>query len=230
MVRDNCLAVRERIKRACSRAGRDPSTVALLAVSKNRNAEEIKQALQSGISDIAENRVQEAALKYEALRAQAGVFSFRWHLVGRLQTNKAKEAVRMFDLIHSVDSLRLLRELDKQAEKINKRQDILIEVKTSPEETKSGALPEETADLVRDAQSFMHLNVLGLMTIAPLVENQELARPYFRRLKELFDYINRLPGSGDKLSILSMGMSDDFEAAIEEGSNLVRIGRAIFEG
>jgi len=171
--------------------------------------------------------VQEAVLKYEALRSETGV---RWHLVGHLQTNKAKEAVRIFDLIHSVDSLRLAQELEKQAAKINKRQDILIEVKTSPEEAKAGVMPQDAADLVREAGSLAHLNVVGLMTVAALVEKQELARPYFRRLKELFDYINNLPGLGSKLFVLSMGMSDDFETAVEEGSTMVRIGRAIFEG
>ena len=151
-------------------------------------------------------------------------------MVGHLQTNKVREAVAIFDLIHSVDSLRLAEEINKQAARINKVQDILIEVKTSPEATKYGLMPQDAPAFVKDASGLRNLKVKGLMTIAPLADNPQQSRSYFKALREIFDYINGLSAPSQRLSILSMGMSEDFEVAIEEGSNMVRIGRAIFEG
>jgi pyridoxal phosphate enzyme (YggS family) len=142
-------------------------------------------------------------------------------MVGRLQTNKVKDAVGIFDLIQSVDSFRLAQEIDRQAARINKVQDILLEVKTSPEATKSGIAPEDLPGLIENISQLKGVNIKGLMTIAPLVDNPEKARPYFRQLRELSERFNPRP-------ILSMGMSDDFEVAIEEGSTMVRLGRAIF--
>ena len=149
-------------------------------------------------------------------------------MVGHLQANKAKDAVRIFDLIHSVDSLRLAEELDKQAAKIDKLQDILIEVNTSGEAAKFGLKPGEVAGVIKDIAQLKNLNVRGLMTIAPIVDNPDAARPYFRNLKELSYKINELLPPNSKLQTLSMGMTDDFEVAIEEGSTMVRIGRGIF--
>lgn len=229
MIKENVLEVRRRIEAACLRAKRDPETVKLVAVSKGRSIEQIKEAHLAGIVDFGENKVQEALLKYGEKLA------VKWQMVGHLQTNKAKEAVKIFELIHSVDSLRLAEEIDKQAAKINKIQNILIEVKTSPEATKFGIEPEEVFDFIKIAQQLENIAIKGLMTIAPIVNNPEESRPYFRKLKELKDKIDQAPSTlpdrqaGKHLApILSMGMTDDFEIAVEEGSEIVRIGRAIF--
>ncbi len=154
-----------------------------------------------------------------------------------MKTKKAKEAVKIFDLIHSVDSLRLAEEIDKQAARINKVQDILIEVKTSPEATKFGIKPEDTIGVIKEIGALKNVKIKGLMTIAPVVDKPEKARPYFRILKELSNNINQLTanpvcsaGRDQRPPAISMGMTDDFEVAIEEGSDMVRIGRAIFEG
>jgi len=223
MIKENVLEVRRRIEAACLRAKRDPASVKLVAVSKGRSIERIKEVHLTGIVDFGENKVQEALLKYEEKLA------VQWHMIGHLQTNKAKEAVKIFDLIHSVDSLRLAEEIDKQAAKINKIQNVLIEVKTSPEATKFGIEPDQVAEVIKEIAKLKNINIQGLMTIAPLVSIQEESRPYFRTLRELRDKINQSSVIGNPLSVLSMGMTDDFEIAIEEGSGIVRIGRALFE-
>jgi pyridoxal phosphate enzyme (YggS family) len=151
-------------------------------------------------------------------------------MVGHLQTNKVKDAVKIFGLIQSVDSLHLAREIDRQAAKINKIQDILIEVKTSPEATKFGLKPDEAVEVMKEIAELKNISIKGLMTIAPIVDNPGKTRPYFRLLRELRDKINELRTPNSELQTLSMGMTDDFEVAIEEGSNMVRVGRAIFEG
>jgi len=224
MIRDNILEVKRRIEAACFRAKRQSSGVKLIAVSKNRSIEEIEEASLAGITDFGENRVQEALSKYKAK------LPIRWHMIGHLQTNKTREAVRIFDIIHSVDSLRLAEEIDKRAAKINKIQDILIEIKTSPEATKFGLEFKQAAGVIKEIANFKNINVQGLMTVAPLADNPEEARPYFRSLNELRNEINHLPVIKQPLSVLSMGMTDDFEVAIEEGSGMIRVGRAIFEG
>jgi len=223
MIKDNILEVRKRIIAACLRAKRDPAAIVLIAVSKNRSVEEIKEASLAGILEFGENRVQEAAIKHKEL------LTIKWHMVGHLQTNKVKEAVKIFNLIHSVDSLRLMQELDRQAAGVNKIQDILIEVKLSPEATKFGIKPDEAAEVIKEAAKFKNINIKGLMTIAPVVGNPEEARPYFKNLRKLRDNINLLQVLRYPLSVLSMGMTDDFETAIEEGADMVRIGRAIFD-
>lgn len=214
IIRENIAKIRRQI----------PSQVCLVAVTKGRSLAQIQEALDSGITHIGENRVQEAALKYKEIKP-----AVTWHLVGHLQTNKAKEAVKIFDLIHSVDSLNLAREIDKQAGKINKLQDILIEVNTSAEESKFGIRPEDLFEFIKAVSDLKNISLKGLMTIAPMVDNTEEVRPYFRILNELRDKANELRLTGDAIQVLSMGMSDDFEVAIEEGANMVRIGRAIFE-
>ncbi len=224
-MKENLLKLKERIALACSRINKNPGFVTLVAVTKNRGVGEIRAALDCGILDIGENRVQETLPKYKELQSYqpANSANIRWHMVGHLQTNKVAQAVEIFDLIHSVDSLRLAEEIDKQAARINKVQGILIEVKTSPEATKDGVIPQDLAKFFKEVSGFKNLKIKGLMTIAPLVDNAQKARPYFKKLRELYDGISGL-------SVLSMGMSDDFEVALEEGSNMVRIGRAIFEG
>jgi PLP dependent protein len=217
VIKENIVRIRQRIYAACNRAGRDLSEIAIVAVTKNRGIQEIKEALENGLADIGENRVQEALLKYSQLSVGC------WHLIGHLQTNKAKDAVKIFGLIHSLDSLRLAEEIDKQAVKISKVQDVLLEVNVSGEATKFGVKPDEAAGLIGEISGLKNIRVKGLMTIAPVSDNPQASRPYFRQLRELRDKIGGL-------EILSMGMTDDFEAAIEEGATMVRIGRAIFEG
>ncbi len=210
MLKENILNLKAQI----------PESVTIVCVSKGRTLEQIKEAIEAGLTDIGENRVQEAIMKFNALRTMN--YKFRTHMVGHLQTNKVKEALNLFDLIQSVDSLRLAREIDKEAAKINKIQDVLIEVKTSPEATKFGIKSDEAIGVIKEITKFKNINIKGLMTIAPVVDVPEKTRPYFRALRELRDKVNGL-------WILSMGMTDDFEVAIEEGANMVRIGRAIFE-
>lgn len=220
----------------CSRINRDPSEIRIVAVSKGRTVEQIKEVVRSGIIDIGENKVQEAILKYAQLSQQAGetigyrLSAVKWHMVGHLQTNKVKEAVNIFDLIQSVDTLRLAQEINKQAAKINKIQDILLEINVSGEESKFGLKPQESIKIVEDMAKFKNVNIKGLMTVAPISDDPEHVRPYFRKLRELKNKINESRITNYQLQFLSMGMTDDFEVAVEEGANVVRLGRAIFEG
>jgi pyridoxal phosphate enzyme (YggS family) len=219
MIIDNVHRVQARISAACRRVNRDPAGVTLVAVTKGRPVEDIWQVFEAGIFDIGENKIQAAAEKYVAVgRLVKAPQPVRWHMVGHLQTNKVKDAVRIFDLIHSVDSLRIAQEINKQAAKIGKVQDILIEVKTSPEETKYGVSLRELGNLLEAIAPLANVRLKGLMTMAPAGETAESSRIYFRALR----------GLGQ--SVLSMGMSDDFEVAVEEGATLVRVGRALFEG
>lgn len=241
MVQENLGRIRGRISLACKKIDCDPESITIVCVTKGRGVEQIREALAAGITDIGENRVQEALIKYNELYAKPALpagrryplSAIKWHMVGHLQTNKVKEAVGMFDLIQSVDSARLAVEIDKQAERLNKSQDILLEIKTSAEETKSGVKPDEAIEVIKEISRLKNINIKGLMTIAPIVDNPEKARPYFRTLRELKDKINSLNApclvGRQALSALSMGMSDDFEIAIEEGATMVRLGRAIFE-
>ena len=231
MIKENVFRIRQRILEVCSKINQDPGKITLIAVSKGRTIQQIKEAIEAGITDIGENKVQEAAAKYNELFTRYSLLSTpKWHMVGHLQTNKVKDAVKIFDLIHSVDSARLAQEIDRQAEKINKIQDVLIEIKTSPEATKFGLKPNEAIEAIKEISKFKNINIKGLMTIAPIVNEPEKARPYFRILRELRDRINDTPYAIRHTPYLSMGMTDDFKVAIEEGSNMVRLGRAIFEG
>ena len=230
MIKDNLSKVYQRISSACSKINIRPDYVTIVAVSKGRSVEEIKETVESGVTDIGENRIQKAFSKYDNLKPKTYNLSpIRWHMVGHLQTNKVKDAVKIFDLIHSVDNTHLAAEIDKQALKINKIQAILIEIKTSPEATKSGIKPDEAIEVIKEIDKFKNINIKGLMTIAPLADDPQKARPYFRMLRELMDKINALHVTRNRLHVLSMGMTDDFEIAIEEGSTMVRLGRAIFE-
>ncbi len=236
MIKDNILRIRQRIASVCARINRDPAAILIVAVSKARTVDEIEEATSAGVTDIGENRVQEALAKYNDMRyaipacRQAGCdMPIRWHMVGHLQTNKVKDAVRIFDVIQSVDSIRLAQEIDKQAAKINKIQDILIEVKTSGETAKFGLDPEAAVGAIKEITKLKNINLKGLMTIAPLADNPEKARPYFQMLKKLRDGVNAICDKRYAIRDLSMGMTDDFEVAIEEGATMVRLGRAIFE-
>jgi len=223
MIAENIESVRQKIVSACKKSGRPPEDVALVCVTKMASVEEIGEALSLGVAILGENRVQDASGKYAVIGDRA-----EWHLIGHLQTNKAKDAVKIFSLIHSVDSLRLAREIDKEASKIGKAQDILIQVNTSGEESKFGIKPAEAESLVKELSLYRNITIKGLMTIAPEVDDPETVRPYFRALRELKDKVNAERTTQNALRTLSMGMTNDFEIAIEEGSNMVRIGRAIF--
>jgi pyridoxal phosphate enzyme (YggS family) len=210
------------------RAGRSPDEVKLIAVTKTIGIETIKEAIDAGLRIFGENRVQEAQKKISNLKSQISKSKIEWHLIGHLQSNKAKYAVKLFDLIHSVDSIELAEELNKQAEKIGKIQRVLVQVKLSEEETKHGISEENLMPLLERINKLKNLKPEGLMTMPPYFENPEDARPYFKRLREIRDNINSLRITHYALRELSMGMSNDFEVAIEEGATMVRIGTAIF--
>jgi PLP dependent protein len=219
MIADNIRSVTQRIAKCCEKSSRPVQDVSLVCVTKEATVAEMDEAIEAGARVFGENRVQDALAKHEAIGDKVD-----WHLIGHLQTNKAKDAVKIFSLIHSVDSIHLAEEIDKQAARMGKVQDILIQVNTSGEASKFGIEPAQTEDLLEKIAAFPNIKVAGLMTIAPEVEDPETVRPYFRALRELRD---RLSARYD-LKILSMGMTNDFEIAIEEGSTMVRIGRALF--
>lgn len=219
----NIEKITQRIAAACSRAGRDPHSVELMAVTKTVSTERILQAVDAGITLLGENYVQEAREKQELLGGSA-----RMHLIGHLQTNKAKYAVRLFDCVHSVDRLELAQELNKRAKAVNRTLDILIEVNVSGEQTKNGVSPAQVRELIGRIAGLENLSVRGLMTMAPYSDDPETSRPYFQALRQLRDDIAREEIPRVQMAELSMGMTDDFEVAIEEGSTIVRIGRAIF--
>jgi pyridoxal phosphate enzyme (YggS family) len=223
----NANEIRERIASAASRAGRHPEEITLMAVSKTFTAEHIREAYASGIRVFGENRVQEFSLKAGALADLEGA---EWHMIGHLQTNKAAKAVELFAAIDSVDSLRLAEKLNGSAQQIGKKVRVLIEINVGGEAAKSGILPQssELIELLHAAPSLEHLEFRGLMTIPPFYDDPQKARPYFRKLRELRDQIGIRKLLKVSMEVLSMGMSHDFEVAIEEGSNCVRIGTAIF--
>lgn len=217
-------SVKERIENAARACGRDPETVRLVAVSKTIPTDRVKQAIQAGVTILGENYVQEARAKFNDL----AIYPASWHFIGHLQSNKAKYAVRLFDLIHSVDKLKLAREIDKQANKINKIQEILIQVNISEEASKSGVDVEDAHNLIKDISLLENLSVKGLMTMPPYFNEPEKVRPYFSALRGLRDHLEQQDLFNVTLSELSMGMTGDFEVAIQEGATLVRIGTAIF--
>lgn len=217
MINDNMKSVTQRIARACEKAGRVASDVKLVCVTKEASIEKTREVITCGADILGENRVQDAFNKHAIIND-----TISWHLIGHLQTNKVRTAVGLFDLIHSVDSLRLAAKIDSEAGKIGKRQDILIEVNVSGEAAKFGISPDDLTDLLGSISSFNNIIVKGLMTMAPEAPDPEKARPFFKKLKEIRNSI-------DRTWDLSMGMSNDFEVAIEEGATLVRIGRAIFK-
>lgn len=216
--------IHRRIEKAAIAAGRKPAAVRLVAVSKTVPADRVREAIQNGITLLGENYIQEAREKIEALQE----FPVAWHFIGHLQSNKAKYAVRLFDLIHSVDSIKLARELDRQACKIDKIQDILIQVNTGKEASKSGVYVDDALTLVRAAGQMNNIAVKGLMTLPPYFNAPDRVRPYFQALRELRDRIASESLPGIAMDELSMGMTGDFEAAIQEGATLVRIGTALF--
>ncbi|MDD5618383.1 MAG: YggS family pyridoxal phosphate-dependent enzyme [Candidatus Omnitrophica bacterium] len=223
MIAENLKAVTQIMSRSCEKSGRSADAVKLICVTKEANLSQIEETLALGVKDIGENRVQDALVKYRAIGGRA-----IWHLIGHLQTNKVRDIVGISSLIHSVDSLRLAEVIDREAKRAGKIQDILIQVNTSGEESKFGISRDEVKPFFEKAVLYPNISILGLMTIAPEVRDPEEARPCFRRLRELRDELQSLQPSAISYQ-LSMGMTNDFEVAIEEGSTMVRIGRAIFK-
>jgi hypothetical protein len=217
----NIESVRERIRAACDRAGRPPESVALLAVAKTHPAEAVQDAAACGLMLFGENKVQEAKAKIPQCPGK-----LRWHLVGHLQTNKARDAVELFEMIQSVDSLRLAEEINKRAEQASKRMPVLLEVNLAGEASKFGYAPERLLAELKDLNALPRLEIHGLMTVPPWSPVAENVRPYFRRLRELKQQCEDKLGA--PLPELSMGMTGDFEVAVEEGATMVRIGTAIF--
>ena len=223
MVAENYREVDRKVCEACARAGRDRSEVTLIAVSKTKPVEMIREAMEAGANVFGENKVQELCDKYEQLPK-----NLHWHLIGHLQRNKVKYIVGKTDLIHSVDSLRLAEEISKEAAKKGTDERILIEVNVAGEETKFGVAPEEVEELIRKIAPFEGIEVQGLMTIAPFVTNPEENRQYFNRLKQLSVDISHKNIDNINMNVLSMGMTGDYEVAIEEGASFVRVGTGIF--
>lgn len=222
-ISENLARVREGIETAALRCGRDLLKVRLVAVIKTVEAERVRQAISAGVKILGENYVQEAQKKIEILGLNVA-----WHFIGHLQTNKAKAAVHLFDLIHSVDSLNLAKELNKQAQQQGKVLPVLLQVNLSGETTKFGAREKEIFQVIEELSAMEGLLVKGLMTMPPYFEDPEASRPYYVELRKLGERLAQQKLSRISIEELSMGMSNDFEVAIEEGATLVRVGTAIF--
>jgi len=222
-IRERLVRVRERIARAAERAGRNAEDITLIAVSKTFDTATVQQAVDAGARDLGENRVQEAITKVSTVKGD-----IRWHLIGHLQSNKARQAVEAFDVIHTIDSSQLADRLDRIAGEIARKPDVLVQVDLAHEATKSGADETELPAIVEALDSARNLEFRGLMTLPPLFDSPEKTRPYFRRLREILDGLNSRRATQRKLTELSMGMTGDFEIAIEEGATMVRVGTAVF--
>ena len=222
-IKDNITNIRQRIDAACHKADRDPQTVHLLAVSKKKPLSDIEAAVAAGQKMVGENYVQEFVAKYDECSVDVD-----WHYIGALQTNKVKYLRGKVAMIHSVDRLSLAKEIDRQWAKCERPVDILIQVNIGNEETKAGITAEELEPLVREIVEFPHLRIRGLMAIPPHSSDPEESRQWFRAMRQLADSIAALKLPNVSMDELSMGMSDDFEVAIEEGATLIRIGTAIF--
>ncbi len=223
MLKENLAQVEENIQRACDRAGRDRQEVTLIAVSKTKPVEMLQEIYDEGIRVFGENKVQELLDKYEVLPED-----IRWQMIGHLQRNKVKYIIDKVELIHSVDSIRLAESIDKEAEKKGVIANILIEVNVAKEDTKFGLMPEEVDDFIEQIKTLEHIRVKGLMTIAPFVSDPEENRPIFARLRELSVDIGKKNVDNINMSVLSMGMTNDYQVAIEEGATMVRVGTGIF--
>lgn len=223
MLKDQLQEVEKRIQAACDRAGRKREEVTLIAVSKTKPVETLQEAYDLGVRIFGENKVQELTAKYEALPKD-----IHWHMIGHLQTNKVKYIIDKAELIHSVDSLKLAETIEKEAAKHDLIADILVEVNVAEEESKFGMKREEVIPFVEKVSAFPHVRVRGLMTIAPFVEDPEENRSIFADLHKLYIDIKKKNHDNDTVSVLSMGMTNDYEVAIEEGATMVRVGTGIF--
>jgi pyridoxal phosphate enzyme (YggS family) len=221
MIAENLRRVKESIEKKCSEVNRNPAEITIIAVSKNFSVNDINTVFDGGIKNFGENKAQELMRKYNELGNK-----IIWHFIGNLQRNKVRFAVEASEYIHSVDSLLLAMEINKRAEKLNKIQKILLEIKTSDEETKSGLADEsEISDLAEYCKEYPNLDLVGLMTMAPFTDDEKKIRGSFRSLRNLRDELN---GQGINMKELSMGMTNDFLIAVEEGATMLRIGTAIF--
>lgn len=218
------MRVHQRIARAAERAGRSAEEITLIAVSKTFDAATVQQAVLAGALNLGENRVQEAATKAPVITAD----KLRWHLIGHLQSNKARQAVSIFDVIHTIDSRELVERVDRIARDLDRRPTVLVQVDLAQEPTKSGVLESELPAIVEAIDSAGSLDFRGLMTLPPFFEAAESTRVYFQRLREILERLNRNRAPERRLTELSMGMSHDFEVAIEEGATMIRVGTAIF--
>jgi len=250
----NLERLKKRIEKAALKVNRNPADIRLVAVTKNVDIESIKEILQLGVTDLGENRVQELVKKSSDITAPINPVrktdntgktdnhtryrndtrlsnGVNWHMVGHLQTNKVRKGLRIFDYLHSLDTLHLAETLEKEASLLNKELKVFIQVNISGEETKSGIPPEEAKEFYDKIKKYPHLHIIGLMTMAPEVQDAELTRPIFRRLKELLNDLRTGLGEEEKTRFrhLSMGMSNDFEVAIEEGATFIRIGTVLFK-
>lgn len=223
MVMENLAEVQLRIEAACRRSGRNPEEVTLIAVSKTKPASMITEAYETGIRNFGENKVQELCEKYQSLPQD-----IRWHMIGHLQRNKVKQVIGKTVLIHSVDSLKLAEQIEEEADKSGIMVDILLEVNVAEEESKFGFTLDETEDAIYKIAKLPHVCIKGLMTIAPFVENSEENRPIFKKLNQLYVDMQRKNIDNVNMIVLSMGMTGDFETAIEEGATMVRVGTGIF--
>ncbi len=224
MISDNINTIREKVSHACVRAGRSPSDVTLIAVAKTFPADAVREAFNAGAADVGENYVQELLAK----RGELDALAVRWHFIGHLQSNKVKLIVPWIHMIHAVDSVPLATEIDRRASGAGRVIECLIEVNTTGEETKFGVPPGQVAALVRSLAPCDHVSIGGLMTIGPFLPEAEGSRPMFRRLRELKEEIASSTQANVRMRHLSMGMTGDFEVAIEEGATHIRIGTAIF--
>ena len=223
IIENNIEVIQFRINQAAQRSGRTLDQIQLVAIGKNHPVSCIQAAIDSGLTDLGENRVQEAKSKKQLINSKV-----RWHLVGHLQTNKAKAALDIFDLIHSVDRVRLMNRIQELAKLSNRKVQVLIQVNTSAEPSKFGIMPEKIRPFFDQVASLDRVTICGLMTIARFSTDPETCRPYFRQLRALMAQVSEQNYPNFQAKYLSMGMSNDFEVAIEEGANLVRIGTSIF--
>ncbi len=223
-ITQNIAEIRSRMDAAAKRSGRDPADILLIAVTKLHEPDEMEEAIAAGITDIAENKVQEIQKKFDLIHSPV-----RWHLIGHLQTNKVKYTIDKVVMIHSVDSVHLALEIDKRAQAAGKTMDILLQVNAAHEESKFGLDPKDVKQVFCDIlDQCPNVRIRGLMHIAPYADDPEEIRPYFREVKELYESLRQIEHPNADLKYLSMGMSHDFETAIEEGSNIVRVGTSIF--
>lgn len=222
-IKENLDEVKEKIGIAAAKSGRKPEEITLIAVTKTLSVDVINAAMALEITDIGENKVQEVMDKYEHI-----INDPKWHLIGHLQTNKVKYIVDKVSLIHSVDSLRLAEEISKRCEKAERTMEILIQINVAEEETKFGIQRDEVFELVESVSKLPNLKIKGLMTIAPNTDDEEELRKYFREMKDIFETLKKTMYNRTDMTYLSMGMTNDYELAIEEGANMVRIGTGIF--
>ena len=223
LIQRNIEAIRERIERACDKAGLKRDTIKLVAVTKTVDVQSINKAVECGITLLGENKVQEIVEKTPLIEGNV-----EWHMIGHLQTNKVRYIADKVKMIHSVDSIKLVEEINKRFKNHSRIIDILVEINIGREDSKNGIAPENIMQFLQDANKYENIHIMGLMTVAPACDNVEKVRPYFREMKKIFENIKSENIENVNMESLSMGMTNDFEIAIEEGTNMVRIGSGIF--